>query len=161
MKRASTAVFAAKAHSAFRKFVFDPEFSCLGGKAATNEKTYRFGTFEEMGTKAATRELSYQLFDFARSGKKKAKLSSSFVAIFRRPLDVTEGEFEVCLWLQLRRLHLVDPSEWDSTVNTDPENPHRAFSFGGRGFYVLGMHANSSRAARRFRWPTLVFNPHE
>jgi uncharacterized protein len=26
---------------------------------------------------------------------------------------------------------------------------------------VIGLHAHSSREARRFRWPTLVFNPHE
>jgi FPC/CPF motif-containing protein YcgG len=26
--------------------------------------------------------------------------------------------------------------------------------------YVIGLHANSARIARRFPWPTLVFNPH-
>jgi FPC/CPF motif-containing protein YcgG len=27
--------------------------------------------------------------------------------------------------------------------------------------FVVGLHAASSRATRRFAWPTLVFNPHE
>lgn len=38
--------------------------------------------------------------------------------------------------------------------------PHFSFRFGGQRFYVIGMHAHSSHAAHRFRWPTLVFNPH-
>jgi len=31
--------------------------------------------------------------------------------------------------------------------------------FGGRALFVVGMHPASSRLARRFRWPALVFNP--
>ena len=153
--------FSAKAYSAFRDLVLSPRFSCLGAKAAFNEKSYGFAVFDEMGTKQATRNLSYQLFDFAHSTKRKREQYSSFVAVFRRPLHLTEREFELCLWLQLRQLHRLDPSDWDSNVSADPADPHFSFSFGGQAFYIVGMHANSSRAARRFRWPALVFNPHE
>ena len=45
--------------------------------------------------------------------------------------------------------------------SSDPADPHFSFSFGGQALYVIGMHAKSSREARRFRWPALVFNPHE
>ncbi len=31
----------------------------------------------------------------------------------------------------------------------------------GNAFFVVGMHPDASRAARRFAWPTLVFNAHE
>jgi len=161
MKRDSTAAFTAKAHSAFRDLVLDPQFSCLGAKAALNEKSYGFAVFDEMGTKQATRNLCHKLFDFARSTKRKTEQYSSFVAVFRRPLQITEREFEACLWLQLRQLHRVDPSDWDASVSADPADPHFSFSFGGQAFYVVGMHGTSSRVARRFRWPTLVFNPHE
>ena len=86
---------------------------------------------------------------------------SSFVVVFRGPLDLTEREFETCLWLQLRQLHEADRSDWDTGVSPDPNDPHFSFSFAGQAFYVIGMHAHSSREARRFPWPTLVFNPHE
>ena len=36
-----------------------------------------------------------------------------------------------------------------------------AFSFAGTAFFVVGLHAASSRMARRFAWPTLMFNPHD
>ena len=51
-------------------------------------------------------------------------------------------------------------TEWDSTVSSDPFDPHFSFSFGGQALYVVGLHERSSRHARRFAWPTLVFNPH-
>ena len=46
-------------------------------------------------------------------------------------------------------------------MSADPADPHFSFSFAGEALYVIGMHANSSREARRFPWPALVFNPHE
>jgi len=151
--------FAAEAQTAFRKLIAYPEFSCLGAKAALNENAIRVAEFEEMGTKAATESLSNTLCDFARSAK--SNNFSSFVALFARPLDLTEKEFETCLWLQLRRLHELDRSNWSKRVSADPNNPHFSFSFGGEAFYVIGLHAHSSRSSRRFLWPTLVFNPHE
>jgi FPC/CPF motif-containing protein YcgG len=55
----------------------------------------------------------------------------------------------------------MDDAEWDRSVSPDPRDSHFSFSFAGQAFYVIGLHANSSREARRFPWPTLVFNPHE
>jgi FPC/CPF motif-containing protein YcgG len=161
MKRDSMAAFAAKTHAAFRELVLDPEFSCLGAKAAMNEESYGFAVFSEMGTKDATRALSRELVRFTHSVTLKEKEFSTFVAVFRGPLNLTEREFETCLWLQLRELHRVDRAGWDRQVSSDPADPHFSFSFAGQAFYVIGMHANSSRATRRFPWPTLVFNPHK
>jgi FPC/CPF motif-containing protein YcgG len=74
-----------------------------------------------------------------------------------------EIEFETLVWLQLNALHQQDAAQfdWDPNVSSDPADPHFSFSFGGQALYVIGMHANSSREARRFPWPALVFNPHE
>src|SRR5205085_11635007 len=79
------------------------------------------------------------------------------------PLACNEPEFEQLLWSQLHHLHLADTEHftWDSSVSSNPRDPQFSFSFAGRAFYVLGMHQNSSRTARQFRWPTLVFNPHQ
>jgi FPC/CPF motif-containing protein YcgG len=88
---------------------------------------------------------------------------ATFVAIFQRPQRLDEMEFENLLWQQLRALHQHDAThfDWDPNVGSDPADPHFSFSFGGQALYVIGMHANSSRQARRFPWPALVFNPHE
>ena len=37
--------------------------------------------------------------------------------------------------------------------------PHFAFSFYGCAFFVVGMHACSSRYSRTLAFPTLIFNP--
>ena len=161
MKRdLSARVFAAHARSEFRKLVMRPEFSCLGAKAAFNDHGYGFAAYESMGTGKTAARLGRDLNRFVRSETMTTKEYSSFIAVFRRPLEITECEFENLLWLELRQLHAVDHSDWDPTVSSDPRDPHFSFSFGGQAFYVVGMHARSSRAARRFTWPTLVFNPH-
>ena len=45
-------------------------------------------------------------------------------------------------------------------MSDDPDDPLFSFSFGGRAFFVVGLHPHSSRMSRSFRWPALVFNPH-
>jgi FPC/CPF motif-containing protein YcgG len=88
---------------------------------------------------------------------------STCVAIFEHPVNLSELEFEGLLWQQLRALHQHDAPNfvWGPNVKSDPADPHFSFSFGGHALYVIGMHANSSREARRFPWPAMVFNPHE
>jgi FPC/CPF motif-containing protein YcgG len=85
------------------------------------------------------------------------------IAVFRGPFELHEGEFEKLFWSQLQELHAEDALRfaWDARVSCDPNAADFSFSFAGQAFYVIGMHANSSREARRFPWPTLVFNPHE
>lgn len=58
------------------------------------------------------------------------------------------------------RLHERDRRHhpWDPEASANPDDPHFSYSFGGRAFFVVGMHPNSSRLARRFAWPALVFN---
>jgi hypothetical protein len=50
--------------------------------------------------------------------------------------------------------------QWDPNVDSDPESPHFSMSIGGKGFFVVGLHPNASRSARRFKYPTMVFNLH-
>jgi FPC/CPF motif-containing protein YcgG len=160
MNRESRA-FIAKAHTAFRNLVLQPGFSCLGAKAALNENAYAFRAFHDMGSRGCTQSLARSLSLFAHSELLKQARFSSFVAVFHRPLELTEREFETALWLQLRQLHRLDEVEWDPQVSADSDDPRFSFSFAGRAFYVIGMHANSSRTSRRFQWPTLVFNPRD
>jgi len=158
----STNGFAADAEAAFRRFVLRPEFPCLGAKAAFNSDSQMLRIFDELGSAEATEPLAESLRLFSQS-KKRAAEYATFIAIFERPQDTNEREFENLLWKQLHLLHERDCAEnaWDPAVSSDPADPHFSFSFGGQALYVIGMHANSSREARRFPWPTLVFNPHE
>jgi FPC/CPF motif-containing protein YcgG len=155
--------FAAEAEEAFRRFVLRPEFPCVGAKAAFNSGSYVLRTYGELGSSESTAELSAALCDFTQSELRLANEYATFIAIFAQPGNMDELQFEDLFWRQLRGLHALDASyfDWDPNVRSDPADPHFSFSFGGQALYVIGMHPNSSREARRFPWPALVFNPHE
>jgi FPC/CPF motif-containing protein YcgG len=155
--------FAAEAEAAFREFVLRPEFPCLGAKAALNSDSCSLQVFPELAGAVATTELAAALYDFTESKSTADNEYATFAAIFEGPRELDEIEFENLLWGQLRALHQHDAArfDWDPNVRSDPADPHFSFSFAGQSLYVIGMHANSSREARRFPWPTLVFNPHE
>lgn len=92
-----------------------------------------------------------------------AELISCVAETWRRPAIMSEGRFERSLWSQLQMLHERHEKRysWDPSVAADPPDRHFSFSFTAHALYVVGLHANSSRLARHFRLPALLFNPHE
>ena len=84
----------------------------------------------------------------------------SFAAVFGDDAPADEAAFEAALWDTLGALHACDAAPWDPAVAADPADAAFSFSFAGRAFYVIGMHPNASRPARRFGRPMLLFNLH-
>ncbi|HEY0369880.1 MAG TPA: guanitoxin biosynthesis heme-dependent pre-guanitoxin N-hydroxylase GntA [Chthoniobacterales bacterium] len=156
-------MFRREAEAAFREFVMRQEYPCVGARAALNGDTYVLRAYKELGASETSAELSRDLYAFANSKLREESEYASFIAVFREPLVPNELEFEQLLWQQLRGLHELDAQRfaWDAGVSSDPADPQFSFSFAAQAFYVIGMHPNSSRLARRFPWPALVFNPHE
>ena len=162
-RQSERARFEAEAPKAFQEMVLGNDFPCVGAKAAFHSSSFTLRCYPEIASAAATSQLSPALLDFAETQRASASEYATFIAIFEGPRPVDETEFERLLWAQLRALHHEDARQfdWDSSVRSDPSDPHFSFSFGGQALYVIGMHSNSSRTARRFPWPTLIFNPHE
>jgi FPC/CPF motif-containing protein YcgG len=150
-------------HDSFRALVLNPAFSCVGAKSAIRRGRYHLGLYAEMGSPQSTAGLARDLFDFVEEQKDLDGEFSTFVACFGGPVGADEEGFEGLLWTQLQRLHEEDRRHhrWDPSVSPDPEDPQFAFSFAGKAFFVVGLHSASSRLARRFAWPTLVFNAHQ
>ena len=114
-----------------------------------------------MGTDATTDALASDLAAFARRPVATGSPFVTFVAVFVQTAPSGEAAFEAALWHQLSRLSAADPAAaWAPGVSGDPDDPHFAFSFARTPYFVIGLHAESSRLARRFGWPALVFNPH-
>ncbi len=151
------------AHAAFRAFVFDERFSCLGAKASLRQGMYRIGGYVRLDDPAATVGLARDLCAFAAERRTFGGDFTTFIAVFRERTREGESEFERALWSQLQRLHDVDTPHhgWDSRVSDDPDDPGFSFSFAGTAFFVVGLHPDASRPSRRFAWPALVFNAHE
>ena len=154
-------LFASAAIGAFRGFVLNPDFSCVGAKSAAMHETCRFGIYDRLAGIGTTAGLSRDLYAFAREAADDGEFHT-FVAIFRGPITSDEEGFEQLLWAQLRMLNRVDAPHhaWAPDASGDPNDPHFGFSFAEKAFFIVGLHPHSSREARRFVWPTLVFNPH-
>lgn len=149
-------------HDSFRALVLNPKFTCVATKSAINHGAYRMGVYRALATPAATAGLAYDLYHFVQEQPSLSDGFSTFVAGFTGPTIVDEQDFERLLWAQLQALHDLDhPNHaWDATVSSDPGDNDFSFSFAGRAFFLVRLHAGSSRWTRRFAWPTLVSNAH-
>lgn len=154
---------AAFVHDNFRALVLNEHFTCLGAKSAIRRDGYRFGLYEELGGRSSIDPLAADSKSFAGEAVTSDERFTTFVASFVEPAAITEETFEARLWRTLQALHDLDAGEhrWNRSISADPADPHFAFSFAGAAFFIIGLHAASSRAARRFAWPTLIFNPHQ
>ena len=85
----------------------------------------------------------------------------TFVAAFPQQPGGDEHAFEADLWALLQRLHDLDPAGWDPSCSSDPSSDTFSLSLHGRAFYIVGLHPDSSRLARRAPYATVVFNLHD
>lgn len=153
-------------HDSFRALVQNPRFACAAAKGAFHRGSYRMGMYADLASPQATEGLAHDLALFLRdqdSMEADGEHFSTFVASFEGPNIGDEEAFERLLWEQLQALHETTGGghEWDASVSDNPEDRNFAFSFGGRAFYIIGLHPAASRWNRRFAWPTLVFNAHK
>ncbi len=152
---------AENAYEDFRAHISGDDFSCVGAKAALNNNIFRVAFYGQMNAPETNYALARDLRTFAAEQKAAASNYASFAAIFAAPSIENETVWESALWAQLGNLHKLDRnSAWDSTISSDPEDANFSFSFAETGFFIVGLHPQSSRLARRFSRATMVFNPH-
>jgi FPC/CPF motif-containing protein YcgG len=149
-------------HESLRSLLLSSDYPCYGAQAAFRSDRYGMGLYRELGTDDSTQGLAHDLFAFTLMQDRWERHLNSFAACFLEPAGLAEPAFERLLWRQLQALHELDRRvhRWDPAVSDDPADPRFSFSFAGRAFFVVGLHAASSRWSRRFAWPTLIFNAH-
>jgi FPC/CPF motif-containing protein YcgG len=150
------------AHREFREHVLNADFPCIGAKAAVNGNCYRFGFYPQMNAPTATAALAHDLWEYAQEQQHFATDYATFVVCFAEPIENDERDWEEQLWVQLQTLHRLDRIfyDWDASVGSDPNEADFSFSFAETAFFIVGLHPSSSRLARRFAYPTMVFNAH-
>jgi FPC/CPF motif-containing protein YcgG len=105
-----------------------------------------------------------ELLAWAREYRENSDGFRSLAVIFEGPDNLSEAEFENQMWARIQSM--ADKDAWlgqsyDQRVSADPNDPHFSLSFGGEAFFVIGLHPNASRPARRFSYPALIFNLHD
>jgi FPC/CPF motif-containing protein YcgG len=148
----------------FQDFIRSPEFPCVGAKSALTRERMRFVIGRDIRSAWDDLRILPNLLELARSYREDPVLFQSMVVLFEDPVPLDEAGFEENLWARLQSLSEKD--EWlgqapDPRVSTSPDDPHFSLSFGGEAFFVVGLHPQASRPARRFERPALVFNLHD
>ena len=149
-------------HRKFREHVSNPNFPCLGAKAAVNGNCYRFGFYGQMNERRTTAALAHDLWEYTRELPRFATDYATFVACFGAPVETGERQWESELWEQLQNLHRLDRLfyDWDASVICDPNAADFSFSFAETAFFIVGLHPASSRVSRQFAYPAMIFNAH-
>ncbi|WP_109809535.1 guanitoxin biosynthesis heme-dependent pre-guanitoxin N-hydroxylase GntA [Sphingosinithalassobacter portus] len=147
-----------------RGIIETPEFPCVGAKAALARGNLRVVTARDMQSGWNDLEIHAALLDWAHAYRKDPQGFRSLAVVFEQPLTLSEREFEQVMWRRIQSFADKDAwlgQDYDADVSANPEDPHFSLSFGGEAFFVVGLHPNASRPARRFPRPTMVFNLHE
>jgi FPC/CPF motif-containing protein YcgG len=150
--------------AAMARHVSDAAFPCVGAKAALAKGTLSVLACKAIDSAWDDVRIHDALSRFAADYRADPGLFRSLAVTFDGPAALSEDEFEAALWSRLQSLS--DKDVWrghgyDEKVSSDPSNPHFSLSFGGEAFFVVGLHPNASRPARRFVQPALVFNLHD
>lgn len=143
-------------------FINNIEFPCIGAKTAQTKGQLKYLVAGHIACPKDDEDILKFLHEFVLEYRKSEKLFHSAAVIFKYPEIIGEEMFEGLLWQRLQALSNLDAKShcFDDRVNKDPASSHFSFSLGEEAFFIVGLHPASSRLARQFKYPTLVFNPH-
>ena len=150
--------------SAFRNLIKSSVFPCVGAKAALSRRQVNVVVCRDIRSAWDDLRVLPGLLDVIRRYRQNRALFRTFAVIFEDSYPLTEALFERHMWERIQSLS--DKDDWlgfqpDPNVDSDPASPHFSLSFGGEAFFVVGLHPQSSRPARQFIRPVLVFNLHD
>lgn len=140
------------------------DFPCVGAKAALARGTLTVLACDRIDSAWDDLRIHDALLRFAVQYRRDKQMFRSFAAIFDQPKPLSEKAFERAVWTRIQSLS--DKDVWrgqtyDKRVSSNPADPHFSLSFGGEAFFVVGLHPNASRPARRFERLAMVFNLHD
>lgn len=148
----------------FRARIRDSEFPCVGAKSALAKGSLKILIARDLRSAWNDVVIHRELLQWSWDYRSEPEGLRSLAVVFEGPVELSEADFEKAMWERIQSF--ADKDAWlgqpyDRGVSPDPDDPHFSLSFGGCAFFVVGLHPNASRAARRFSRPTLVFNLHE
>lgn len=146
----------------FRAKLEDKIFPCVAAKAALVKEQLKVMTAGHMGCPKDDREILNFIYSFLKGYRTSDKLFHSAVIIFPDTKIYSEEMYEQLFWTRMQALADLDAEQhdYDSRVDMNPDSENFSFSIGGEAFFLIGLHPASSREARRFEYPAIVFNPH-
>lgn len=143
-----------------KKLLGQPDYPCVAAIQGLNKDEFRVGIYSQLGTGIQAKSLVQDLLAFQKEQLQSGALFLTFWAIFPEGKFEDETSFESALWRELTYLVKNDSpgTPWDPHFSSDPAQTKFCFSIGGHAYFVVGLHPRSSRLARQFPLPVLIFN---
>lgn len=144
------------------KHLEDVSFPCVAAKASLVKDQQRVLVAGHMACPKDDYAILNFIYDFVDNYRKSDSPFNSAVVIFEQPSVLTEAAFDQFFWQRLQALSDIDAHkfDYDPRVSDNPESDNFSFSLKSEAFFCIGLHPASSRPARRFKYPAIVFNPH-
>ncbi|HUH26609.1 guanitoxin biosynthesis heme-dependent pre-guanitoxin N-hydroxylase GntA [Gelidibacter sp.] len=149
-----------KIELAYENFFIKQKHPCIMANAVFKLNKYHLKVYDDMSSDRVVKPILKDIENYLDQYDFESNDFESLLLCFKDSHFETEMEFEKSLWNLLQKLHDHDHVEWDHRVSDDVESPTFSFSLKGRAFYIIGMHPQSSRLARRAPYCTLVMNLH-
>jgi FPC/CPF motif-containing protein YcgG len=144
----------------YAEFILENEHPCIMAKTIFAMDQFTLKTYDDFGSMETAAKLLKDLKDYIEAYDFESNDFKTFLAVFPNSPEYSEICFEELLWKQLSNIHKLDNEPWDPAVSDNPKDENFSFSIGGKAFYVVGLHPNSSRKARQSPYTTLTFNLH-
>lgn len=146
----------------YLSFIQKKEFPCVAAKTALTWQQLHCLVVDHLACPKDDAAILEFLYEFVDTYRQSDKLYHSAAIIFKGPEVPNEALFEELFWQRMQALSNLDAQRYgyDRRVVADPSSPDFSFSLKEEAFFVIGLHPGSSRPARQFTYPTLVFNAH-
>lgn len=146
----------------YYNFLNERDFPCVAAKAALTRNHIKSFVASHMACPASDAEVLRFMYEFVDQYRASDQSYHSAAVIFRGPDATDEETFDALLWERLKALSILDKVNYDHDprVDANPEMPNYSYSLKSEAFFVVGLHSGSERRSRRFKYPTLIFNPH-
>ena len=143
-------------------YIKNKDFPCVAARASLDRNEICIIVADNIACPKDDITVLKFIYDFVDKYRHSNNTFNSLAIIFKGPKICTEEMFDYFMWQRLQALSTLDAMhyKYDKRVNADPNAANFSFSLKEEAFFVIGLHQSSSRLARQFNYPTLVFNPH-
>ena len=143
-------------------YLKNKDFPCVAARASLDKNKIRIMVAGNIACSKDDLTTLKFIYDFVDDYRTSSNAFNSIAIIFKGPQICTEEVFDNFMWQRLQALSIMDAKRYgyDKRVDSDPNAANFSFSLKEEAFFIIGLHKASSRAARQFTYPTLVFNPH-
>jgi FPC/CPF motif-containing protein YcgG len=148
--------------AAYKEHIATRDFPCIAAKTALAKEQVHCLVVDHMACPKDDQAILHFLYAFIDDYRASPNVYNSAVVIFKGPEKIDEETFDRYFWQRLQAIADMDATRYgyDTRVDRDPASPKFSFSLKEEAFYIIGLHPASSRRARRFKFPSLVFNAH-